>query len=232
MALFSINSGFFKFVQQLLDVLWLNVLWLVFSIPIITIGASTTAVFYVTQKMVDNEEGYVGRMFVKAFRANFKQGTILWLITAAASYALYIEWQMVIKWDDISFLIIIIAILSTAFVIASLLYTFPLIARYENTIKNTILNSFAITVRFFPRTIFIVFLVALEVAIILFNWWTIFVGILIGPVIIIYTVSGISKRIFQRIDREGVAGNGVNAEKENEILKRINSREEEKKKGE
>lgn len=218
MALFNMNSGFFKFVSRFLDVLYLNLLWIIFSLPIITIGASTTAVYYVTQKMVDDEEGYVGKMFVKAFKENFKKGTFFWIITAAATYALYIIWQVVTKSEEIFFLWILLAILATAFVIMVLLYTMPLTARYENTISNTMKNSFLISVQHFGRTIFIVVLVLLELAIIFWNRWTFFIGILIGPVIIIYTVSGISKRIFQKIEKDGVAANGVNVEHEQKLL--------------
>jgi hypothetical protein len=54
---------------------------------------------------------------------------------------------------------------------------------------------------YFGRTLFLCFLIALEVLIIFWNNWTLLVGILIGPEFIIFTVSGISKRIFQQIDK-------------------------------
>ncbi len=201
MGFFNMNSGFFKFMGRLVDVIWLNFLWLLFSIPLVTVGASTAAACYVTLKMVDDEEGYVGKSFVRAFKANFRQGTILWLITVVAVYALYIEWQFVTKMEDTSFLLILAAILSTAVVIFSLLYSFPLIARYENSVKNTIKNSFSISFRYFGRTVFLVFIIALEVCVFCWNRWMMLAGIIIGPMILIYTVSGISKRIFQKIEQ-------------------------------
>lgn len=201
MGIFNINSGFSKFVNRLLDVLFLNLLWILFSLPIFTIGAATCAAFSVTLKMVDDEEGYVGKMFINAFKENFKQASLMWLITAPCIYVLYLEWQVVLKLDDISALVIIGAIFSTAFVIAMNLYTYPLIARYENSLKNMIKNSFGICMTYFGRTLFLWFLIALEVLIIFWNNWTLLVGILIGPEFIIFTVSGISKRIFQQIDK-------------------------------
>ena len=201
MGIFNINSGFSKFVNRLLDVLFLNLLWILFSMPIFTIGAATCAAFSVTLKMVDDEEGYVGKMFIKAFKENFKQASLMWLITAPCIYVLYLEWQVVLKLDDISAIVIIGAIFSTAFVIAMNLYTYPLIARYENSLKNMIKNSFGICMTYFGRTLFLCFLIALEVLIIFWNNWTLLVGILIGPEFIIFTVSGISKRIFQQIDK-------------------------------
>ena len=109
--------------------------------------------------------------------------------------------QFILKGDDVHFLIIVGAIIYTALVVTSNLYTYPLIARYENKLINMIKNSMAISVQFFGKTIFLCFLILLEVLLIFWNKWTLFVGILIGPEFIIYTVSGISKRIFQKIEK-------------------------------
>ena len=77
MALFNMNSGFFKFINRLLDVLFLNFLWIICSLPIVTIGAATCAAFSISLKMVDDEEGYIGKAFFKEFKKNFKQGTLM-----------------------------------------------------------------------------------------------------------------------------------------------------------
>ncbi|MCR4580613.1 MAG: YesL family protein [Treponema sp.] len=209
MGLFNINSGFWRFVNRALDVLLLNFLWIIFSLPIITIGASTCAAYYVTMKMVDEEEGYVGRMFVKAFKENFKQGTIMWLFTAPCIYADYLIWQVIIKSDDVNFMIIVGAILYTAVISVIILYSYPIIARYRNSLKNIIKNSVGVTLLYFKRTVFLLFLVALELAIIFWNRYTMIAGALIGPEFIIYTISGIAKRIFQRIERNNNTPGGT-----------------------
>lgn len=201
MGLFNINGGFWRFMNRAMDVLVLNILWLAFSLPVFTVGAATCAAFSVTLKMVDEEEGYVARMFVKAFRANFRQGTFMWLITAPCVYAAFLIWQVVAKADGIGFIAILGAIFFTAIVIATNLYAYPLIARYDNTLKNMIKNSFGICVQYFGRTIFLVVLVALEIAIIFWNRVTLAVGAFIGPEFIIYTISAIAKRIFQQLDK-------------------------------
>ncbi len=206
MAIFNINSGFSKFVSKLIDVFFINLLWILFSIPIITIGASTEAAFYVTIKMVDDEEGYIFKDFWKAFKQNFLQGTILWLITAVFGYALYLLWQVVIHKDDVSFIIILISIISTVFVIAGLLYSYPLVARYDNKLKNHIKNSYNICIKYFGKTIILFIVVLIELFCIFWNRWSLLVGILIGPEVVIYTISGISKRIFQRIDKDAKSG--------------------------
>ena len=201
MGLFNMDSGFARFMNRAIDVLELNILWIIFSLPVFTIGASTCAAYYVTLKMVDEEEGYVGKMFVKAFKDNFKQGTILWLITAPCIYACYLIWQVVAKADDVNFVIIAGAIIFTALLLIFTLYAYPLLARYENSIRKTIMNSFAISSLYFPRTLFMIVVVGIECLIFLWNRWTMLAGILLGPELVIYTVSGITKRIFQSAEK-------------------------------
>jgi len=202
MGLFNTESGFSKFMGRAIDVLCLNVLWLIFSLPIITIGASTCAAFSVSLKMVDDEEGYIGRMFIKAFKDNFKQGTIMWLITAPCIYLSYLIWQFIIKGEDVNFIIIAGAIIFTFIVICSNLYTYALIARYENSLKNMIRNSIGISMRYFIKTIVLTAVLAIEIILIFWNKWTLLAGILIGPEFIIFTISGISKNIFKNIEKE------------------------------
>lgn len=201
MALFNINSGFIKFINRLLDVLFINLLWIICSLPIVTIGASTCAAFSITLKMVDDEEGYIGKTFFKAFKQNFKQGTLMWLITAPCVYMLYLLWQMVIKSEDINAIVIIGVILLTAIAISINLYSYPLIARYENSLKKIIKNSFGICVQFFIKTLILIAVVAVEIIIIMWNRWTLLAGIIIGPEFIIYTISGVSKKIFLQIEK-------------------------------
>lgn len=201
MALFNMNSGFFKFINRLLDVLFINLLWIICSLPIVTIGASTCAAFSITLKMVDDEEGYIGKTFFKAFKQNFKQGTLMWLITAPCVYILYLLWQMVIKSEDINAIVIIGVILLTAIAISINLYSYPLIARYENSLKKIIKNSFGICVQFFIKTLILIAVVAVEIIIIMWNRWTLLAGIIIGPEFIIYTISGVSKKIFLQIEK-------------------------------
>ena len=202
MALFNINSSFFKFINKLLDVLLLNLLWILCSLPVVTIGAATCAAFSVTLKMVDDEEGYIVKPFFKYFKQNFKQGTLMWLFTTPQIYLLYLLWQLVFKSDDINAIIIIGVIFLTALSISMNIYSYPLIARYENSLKKIIKNSFGISIQYFGKTIILIAVIALEFFLILWNRWTLLVGIIIGPEFVIYTISGVSKKIFLQIEKQ------------------------------
>ena len=84
--LFSLDSGLYKFMSRLFDMLKLNAMWILCSIPIVTIGASTTAAFTITLKMVDEEEGYIAGPFLKEFKANLFKGSAIGLIQLFAMY--------------------------------------------------------------------------------------------------------------------------------------------------
>lgn len=199
---FNINSSFFKFWNKFIDLFFLNIVMLVCCIPVVTIGPAVTAAYAVLLKMVDDQEGYIFKDYFRYFKSNFKKGTVLGLIFIAAVYALYIEWQVVTKMNDVNFIFIVIAIISSAIVVAALLYVFPLTARYENTVINTIKNSFHISVYFFGKTMFILVIVALEIALFMWNKWLVLVGILVGPMIVIYTIAGMGKKIFLKIEQD------------------------------
>lgn len=78
--LFNIDSPVMRFLGKVADLMILNLVTLVCCIPIVTIGASLTAMHYVLLKMVRDRECYIVRSFFKSFKANFKQATVIWLI--------------------------------------------------------------------------------------------------------------------------------------------------------
>ena len=91
-------------------------------------------------------------------------------------------------------------ILSIFIIAAGLLYSFPLITRYQNSIFHTLENSFEIATRNAGWTILILLLAVFETAVFSWNSTMVFLGILFGPMIVVYTVCGISKHIFKKIE--------------------------------
>lgn len=201
MSIFSFDSKFNSFMSRLADVCLLNLLWIAFSIPIVTAGAATCAAFSVTLKMLDGNEGYIARSFVKAFKSNFKQGTILQLITCAGAYALYLDAQMAFKTEKPSIALCVAGILSAAVVWCALVYAYPLAARYENTLPNHLRNSFALAMRNPLRTFILLLVCAFEVAVFSWNVLMMIFGALAGPMILVYTVSAVARKIFDKAEK-------------------------------
>lgn len=202
MKFFSVDSPVYKFLSKFLDVVKLNFFWILFSIPVITMGASTVAAMSVGLKMVDDEEGYIGKNFLKAFKENWKQGTVLWVITVVAVYAIYLDFQLFEAVDNNPIIFLIIGMVSIALAVAALIYSYPLSARYENTLINTIQNSINISRKYLGKTLLLVIILAVEYIVFNFNKTMLFFGIILGPGFMIFTISAFSKRIFQQIEKE------------------------------
>ena len=199
---FSVDGGLYRFLSRYWDLVKLNFLWMLFSLPIVTMGASTVAAYSVALKMVDDEECYVARSFVKEFKRNWKQGTIMGIIFLAATYAIYLDYEINRVSEEGSMILIIIGIVSAFIYAAAMLYSFPLLARYENGIIATIQNSMEISRRYFGRTLLIVVLLIAEFLIFHFNTVLQCLGLLFGAAFAIFTVAAFSKRIFQEIEKE------------------------------
>lgn len=199
--MFSVDGKLFQFFRRLLDMLKINVLWILCSLPIVTIGASTAAAFTVTMKMIDETEGYVARQFWKAFKANLKNGIPLGILAVIGLYALWIMFQLVMTGEH-PFIFLALFILFIAAYIACFLFAFALTARYENTLLRTIKNSYDICIRYIGRTIWLVVILAVEIFIFTFNSTLIFFFILLGPACLILTISGFVVPMFRELERE------------------------------
>lgn len=187
----------------------LNLLWLLFSLPVVTIGAATAAAYSVTLKMVDDTEGYVGRQFIKGFKENWKQGIPMGILMLLCAYVVYLDFELFNKIENNPIIFLIFGMIAAFVFTLAFLYAFPLSARYENTLFKTLKNSVDISVRYFVRTLFLVFLLVFEYLLFIFNSTTLFFGILIGPACMMLTVSGFAIKFFREIEKEpgAVAGN-------------------------
>ena len=101
--IFDMDNKFFRFMSKVADLCILNIICVVCCIPVITAGASITAMYYVTLKMVRNEEAYILRSFFKSFKQNFKQATIINLIMLLIGVVLYVDLNVSKAMPDRSF---------------------------------------------------------------------------------------------------------------------------------
>lgn len=202
MKLFHLDSPIYQFMMKFLQVLKLNFLWIICSLPIVTAGAATVAAYRVTLEMVDETEGYIARPFLKAFRDNLKQGSILGMIQIVGMYAIYLDFQLfhAVKGNPIVFLIA--GIIAIFILFMGFIYAYPLLARYDNSLGNTLRNSYKISTKYLLRTLMLAIVLIIEVVVFLWSQTTIFLGILIGPACIIYTISGFAKYLFRDIENK------------------------------
>lgn len=202
MKFFSIDSPLYQFMQRLWDILKLNIMWVLFCIPIVTIGGSTIAAFSVLLRMSEDQEGDVIKDFWKAFKENWKQGILIGFLPPICFEAVYLDFQIYNATENGSIGLLIMGCFSAYIFIFCLLYVFPLLARYDNTVINSIKNSFRIGMKFFGRTALLLVIIVIELLIIFRNGTTMFIGALIGPACIMFTISGVAMHIFRKIEED------------------------------
>jgi len=210
--LFDNEGSLMVFLSKLADLVWLNVLTLLCCIPIITAGASLTAMYTVTIKMVNKEEGYIARSFFQAFKKNFKQASIIWIIILFIAVLFYGDYRIV-TYSGIVFPKALPIALTAVIILlyCTFLYLFPVLARYDNTIKNTVKNSFLLSISNLPRTILVMAIqFALPVAI-YFSQALFPILFLLGFSLPAYISSLLFVKIFnkleERAEAEGTAEN-------------------------
>ena len=168
--LFSLDSPLMRFLSRMADLMILNLLVLFVSLPVITAGAAFTAMHYVLIKMVRNEETYIAKMFFKSFKENFVQATILWIITIAVGAIFAIDYLIFIRGNMEFSIVFIIAILAAfVFYLMTVMYVFPLQARFYNTIGKTIKNALLFMILNFPKSILMLIVYALPILVYLLS---------------------------------------------------------------
>lgn len=155
---FSIDGSFYKLMTKVADFMILAFFTVVCSLPLLTVGPALTALFYVTLKLVKNEEGYVARSYFAAFKRNFLQGFLAELVVVATGVLMMVVMNVSYEWAmaEHSLLPRIIYFLqmgTTIVLSASLIYLFPLIARFDNTLSGTCKNAILMAVRHLPQTV-------------------------------------------------------------------------------
>ena len=201
-VMFSINGKLFKALTKAGDFIILGVLMWVFSIPVVTLGASVTAAFYVGLKLVRDEEGYVFKDFWKSFKANFKQGLIIGIIIAALGLFVYEDIRICIYWAEGGNTLANIAMYAfigiALVLVAVTIYVFPLLAKFDNTVGQTLKNSLVLCMHHFGQT----FVMLLSTCVLTFVTIKFFTAAIITVPLAIYINSYILSRVFKLYIKE------------------------------
>jgi len=164
MRFFSYDSKFGQLFIKLSYGCCLNILWLVCSLPIFTIGASTTALYYTSFKIAKTEGSYITAMFFRSFKQNFKQATVIWLIMLATGIVIFMDAVLLGRLRTTStgtaavmwtLLLAVIFACMIMYVIV-LVYIFPLLSIASNTTANMFKNAFLIGTHYLFVTILVV----------------------------------------------------------------------------
>ena len=165
----NMDSKFMVAFNKFGDLFWLNMITLIFCIPIITIGPAITAMNCVALKIYRGEETYISKNFWKSFKTNFKQGMILGIIYTIAGailiYDLILIFMGVLKFGIVFNVMIFIA---GILYLISYTWVFVMLGRYYNPMRQTIKNSFLIGVGRMIHTIAMIIINLIPIVAIIF----------------------------------------------------------------
>lgn len=200
----KLSNPLFRGLDILGNVFVLNVLYVIFSLPVITIGASTTALYYVSIRMVQQREGPVTKDFIRAFRNNFKQATGAWAAIIAAGTLLWAAYLYTNNFSGPSAaLYLVVFAIEAVLLLLTLPFLFPLISCFKNTLWNTFKNSFLLAVSNLGSWLKIILAWSVPAAlsiiypVIFLNTWYLWLLVIFG-----FTAYGTSftiNKVFQRI---------------------------------
>lgn len=199
--MFNLSNPFWNAVGKICDLVILNLLFLVCSVPIFTMGASAAALYTTVGKIVKDEGRGVVREFLVAWRKHFRQATILWIILLPVGLLTLFEMYLVsrmelpelqmLKYVFVTLLIVWIMLVS---------YVFPVQSRFGysvwKTLKVACLMSFYYLI---PWTFLVIFFNLFPAMLFLVMPQSGMIVVQVMSVIGFAAVAGINSLIFERI---------------------------------
>lgn len=201
MGFFSVDGKLAKLLNRLGNLLLLNMLTVICSIPVFTFGAAMTALYTCTLRLVRGEDGSLAASFFAAFRGNFKQATKVWLLGGGIIVFMafdiwllnFLEGTFSQVYRIVLFVLILLAVLE-------LVYTFALMARFQNSIRNTLKNALILLVGNPIPTVLLLNLMAIPVAFLMISYRLVAVDILLGISGPVYLSSIYFTYLFKRFE--------------------------------
>lgn len=203
MHLFDYDGPLMRALVYIGELILLNLLFLLCCLPLVTIGAAVTAMYTVTFRNLNGKGSHVCRSFLSAFRANFKNATLQWLVMLAVAALLYVDFCLITQVDfagkafaEVAFVCILALYLPT------LVFLFPIQAYFDNTVPRTLKNAVALGLAKFPQSLLLLLLNGFPL---IFLYCNITVFFRILPLWLLIGFSGtaqLSSRLFRRIFRK------------------------------
>lgn len=151
---FNLDAPVIRTLGTVGEIMMITALWLLCCLPVLTVGASTAALYRLMFNLKAAGSTKVTDFF-KAFRENFKKATLLWLVLLAAALALTAAYYLVLLCDQALLRLVLVVLFCLAFLVfcISAVYVFPLTAYFENTLGRTLRNALAMGMGHLRRSI-------------------------------------------------------------------------------
>ena len=194
--IFGFDGSFTNICDKIFDVMALGFLWILCSIPIVTIGASTSALYYAMVKCVKNGNGYIAREFFRSFRLNLISGCFIWILVVAATFAMHLNIGILMKETDgyVGLFFICVYALTSVWILVFACYVFPALARFDMSSGWLIKLAMYMTVRYFGTTLALLLVLACTGAII----WRFPILVIFAPGPVIFLMSEFLERVLKK----------------------------------
>lgn len=154
---FNPLNPFFRFMGLIVDLIGVNLLFLLCCVPIVTIGPALCALYTVAMRLVRNTADTPVRSFWQAFRQNLRQGIILELLSVSVgALLLYNTWLSVQlrigQQHPVYTVLLALCMISLLLFVCIAIYLFPLQAQFDNTVKGTLRAALLMSIRHLPKT--------------------------------------------------------------------------------
>ena len=201
MKFLSYDSPLGRIGTAIFDLIWLQILVVLTSIPLITIGASFTAMHSVLLKMYRDELSSLSREYFRAFISNFKQATLIWLLYVVCIAIMLVDYIVSAQLPDTG-LRIVLQLLPIPLVLlcVTLTWVFVLLSRYQNTIRQTLKNSLLVCISRPFTTIGMILISIVPIVLLIFFPSTTMLMVFMGITTAGYMCSILYSRIFDQLE--------------------------------
>ena len=206
MKLFNPDSRIMIFLSRVADLVILNILWLVCCAPVVTIGASTTAMYHVIRHWQKDSVSSIMRDFFQSFKEDFKQATPVYLILLIPTVAVVMNAMLIFNPENsaaVPSYLLVIWFISALILLFISSFVYPVMAFFADSIFKTLRNAMVLALANLPRTILISILNLLPVILLFVNlsfflqssiFW-----LLIGGALVAYLNMSILKPVFKKL---------------------------------
>lgn len=201
MKLFNPDSPLMSFLTRIADLIILNLLWLVCCVPVVTIGASTTAMYHVVRHLQEGGVTSVTRDFFHSFKSDFKQATLVYLVLLIPTIAVVMNAGILSSQNSDIIPVYVRAIWMVSVLILTFVvsYAYPVMAYFDNTVRKTLRTAAVLAIAKLPRTILISALNLLPVIGLPFFLQSSIFWLMIGGSLVSYLNMLILKPVFKQL---------------------------------
>lgn len=207
MKFFDSDGPLMQGLNKVADLMILDLIALICCIPIITIGASMTALHYMALKIVRGEEVYIIKGFIKSFKQNFRQATVIWMIQIIVMAVLVLDY-FIIFWNPESNPSIPVQALFLAAMLITLsefVFIYPILSKFDNSILRTFKNTFAMAIMQFPKIILMLVFWAAPILIGIFVIQLLPLVVLFGLSLPAYGSALLYNKFFKKLEDQVIA---------------------------